>query len=253
MFSLTIIDIEIGNFTKNMNAIEEVNEPLLEDGRVNFQRFVMLMWQIRNLQTYQQSNYNNIDVHLKFYEFLQNGLKDRSMCDDELFRLSREREPRNMDDSGGGGIGIGSGSGGGGDGGSPSGITGLSLRAVLESSSSSVSGDSPPPSPISPGSSASESALGDTDLSKRPSLGSNPSASDSGLSTRHRRNKSVDNDSKRNNRRKDKGKERDNGDGKDREGMDEVRRVVNPIFGAKLPSPRRPRPQPSPRQGMRGQ
>jgi len=46
-----------GQYSKNLFAIEENNLVYREDNTVNFERFEMLIAQIRNLQLYQRLDY----------------------------------------------------------------------------------------------------------------------------------------------------------------------------------------------------
>ncbi|KAL6045195.1 cell division cycle-related protein [Balamuthia mandrillaris] len=82
----------LGDYSKNLFAIEEHNPPKLEDKvTINFERFVMLMHQIRAFQAYQRNAYD-LQVDDGLYDYLFSGLEAETLSEEEIHRQSAMRE-----------------------------------------------------------------------------------------------------------------------------------------------------------------
>ncbi|ELR24956.1 RasGEF domain containing protein [Acanthamoeba castellanii str. Neff] len=83
----------LANYSKNLFGIEENNLVYIADGVVNFERFVMLVSQIRDLQTYQQYSYN-FTVDPALYDYLVEGKNKIILSEDDCYEHSQDREGR---------------------------------------------------------------------------------------------------------------------------------------------------------------
>lgn len=69
----------LANYSKNLFGIEENNVVYISEGIVNFERFTMLVAQIRDLQTYQQYTYPYV-VDPYLYDYLVEGKNKYPPC-----------------------------------------------------------------------------------------------------------------------------------------------------------------------------